>query len=1516
MSRLAMDQITITDVTDGEKGVSVKIVTPFYALGTAAPDKPTVNPPASVWTTTEPEYVKGKNLYTTQRTVLEDSTFSYSDVSLDSSYKASEQAITTADTANTTAGEAKTTAGEAKTTSGEAKTTAGEAKTIATEAKTASITNKNNLDSEIEARNQAIANLKTSVDKDVEAVSQKAADAQKAGDDAANDLTTFRTSTESQLTSINGLVGGVRTDVNAVSEKATTLASGLDSANTKITSTSENLTGLTNTVSNVSKAADDAMALSTTNHQDLAGFQTKVQQTYSTKEDTLNQVTTVNQKADAISATLSKDYQKKADSDAKYSTKAELTATSNSITASVAEIYATKSVVEALKNIADKAIETWQGPGAPTLTNMPASDWTTADLKKQHSGDVYYDTDSGFAYRFGSADGTTYKWGRISDSDITKALNLASKAQETADGAVAGVTKLNTDIPVTYATKSDVKITTDGIKADVVEAKRIGQTGVDNAAALAIRADGIDATLSQQATNIDKNVKSITQLGLRADGISTSVSQVDAKADLAIANAQELVINGGFETGDTTGWSVNATCQVVDDIASANSGRYYLNAGSSDITQSIAVRVIPNHVYRFSGWYRRPSTNSSIIGGIRFQKSADGTTYVDWLVTDFGKSKQDNWTYFSIDGTIPSDGSVKYARYRLVFANTTGVVQHFDDLSFKDITESAAAQKDATSALSQYTTLSQDLTGFKTQVTQTYETKEASTSKATTAQQNLQGFKNTVQNDYLSKTDAGTKYSTKTETTQTAEALTNKITNVGKDATSALTRITTAEQDVKGFKNTVSATYATKNDAGTLNLITNGDLSNGMATWTATGGTATVLDSNCPYFSGKMVQFVSSAIGGNNNRIYTYLNTGHVVGTSYSISFYARCDHDNDYVHVNIGANDSEGKIGNASIGTAWKRYSFQYTASVTGSLTFWLQGAGTIQLTNVSVYTTGSLLTTDEAAQTYSTKSYTDQTAKSISLGVVEEYKNGKHGSALATQSDISIAKDSITSTVSQTYATKQALDSTNDNVTQALANAQELIVNGGFETGDMTGWKPSNTSGMGINANGTAAHSGKYRLSGNLPTSGDAIQFLSNSFPVVQGRILRASGWFWNDAGAYVANISIQFNDGSISDKTDISQLGDGWKYASIDVTVPSGVSSGQFRLAYYHPDSTTVFTRSDDLSVKDVTEVAQLQSDVEATYASKTSVTQTATQITSQVETKYATKDALSQTNSKVDQKADEWSVQLSTISSRADAITQTTDAISDQIANANSNINNVGSALSDEISSRKAYMSFNQDQDGDPVLSLGSSSSPNKVELSNDRLSFKSNDSEVAYIGDDQMNINNTNILKSLRLGNFMFLLRPDGHMVLTRATPELLTNTALLTNTKGWALSTGASYVNSEQAIKVDGDKVIGSFTRVFVQYISDSTVLYNRTMRVSVDLKRISGSGKTWRFEIIPGESWAMIVNTDDIPTDRYKTFTADISVASDKSIKQFACLSGAYADGATGSFYARNMSIIDVTGI
>lgn len=90
-------------------------------------------------------------------------------------------------------------------------------------------------------------------------------------------------------------------------------------------------------------------------------------------------------------------------------------------------------VITDLQNQVDGAIETWFYEGVPTLTNAPASSWTTDKDKDTHLGDLYYDNKTGKAYRF-AKDGNTYKWTIITDTDIAKALSDASKAQETANG--------------------------------------------------------------------------------------------------------------------------------------------------------------------------------------------------------------------------------------------------------------------------------------------------------------------------------------------------------------------------------------------------------------------------------------------------------------------------------------------------------------------------------------------------------------------------------------------------------------------------------------------------------------------------------------------------------------------------------------------------------------------------------------------------------------------------------------------------------------------------------------------------------------------------------------------------------------------------------------------------------------------------------------------------------------------------------------------------------------------------
>lgn len=93
-----------------------------------------------------------------------------------------------------------------------------------------------------------------------------------------------------------------------------------------------------------------------------------------------------------------------------------------------------ETALDTIQRQVDGSISTWFYGGAPTLSNQPASQWDTADLKNEHLGDLYYDNLTGYGYRF-KYDETSrqWSWGRITDVDVTKALADAAKAQDTAD---------------------------------------------------------------------------------------------------------------------------------------------------------------------------------------------------------------------------------------------------------------------------------------------------------------------------------------------------------------------------------------------------------------------------------------------------------------------------------------------------------------------------------------------------------------------------------------------------------------------------------------------------------------------------------------------------------------------------------------------------------------------------------------------------------------------------------------------------------------------------------------------------------------------------------------------------------------------------------------------------------------------------------------------------------------------------------------------------------------------------
>lgn len=158
-------------------------------------------------------------------------------------------------------------------------------------------------------------------------------------------------------------------------------------------------------------------------------------------------------------------------------------------------ITATESDISGLQTQIDGNITTWFNAGIPTLTNTPAMDWTTDTQKNKHLGDLYYDTETDFAYRFMLVE-TVYSWQQLSDEGIAAALEAASHAQDTADGK----RRVFVATPTTPYDVGDLWLTSlTDLTGDLKKCITAAASGAYNAAHWVIATKYTDDTVANQA---------------------------------------------------------------------------------------------------------------------------------------------------------------------------------------------------------------------------------------------------------------------------------------------------------------------------------------------------------------------------------------------------------------------------------------------------------------------------------------------------------------------------------------------------------------------------------------------------------------------------------------------------------------------------------------------------------------------------------------------------------------------------------------------------------------------------------------------------------------------------------------------------------------------------------------------------------------------------------------------------------------------------------------------------------
>lgn len=1423
----------------------------------------------------------------------------------DKAQKATEDAFN----ANTTANKAQSTATTAKNAADKAQTTATAASKTATEAKTTADSANNaaeelkkktaEIDKQVEAVSNAadaasakadqvrtdltqqVQNVKSEMDTAVEAAQTSANKAQSAADAAQKAADKANASTVDLDKSIKAVDSKAIAAKQAAAEaqsKAENVASDLDSANAVIEQHTTELGELTTKVTNAVKKSDSALSVSTEAKQTATEASTTATSAYKDSQTALTQSTTATQTATAakttaesasktasdslkqssaavqtanqISTTLRTEYQTKADADKIYATQSSLKQTSDSITASVSKTYATKDALSALQNVADNAIESWRGTGVPTLENKPASDWTTNDDKKKHSGDLYYDKSTGKAYRFGSDDGVTYTWELNQDTDVTKALEDASKAQTSANNAQASATAANTaagkaqstantavsnaataknaadaaqssankaqgdvdklkiDIPETYATKSSLTQTAESITANVESVKTTANSAVTAASKAQQTADGISVNLTKnyqtksqadtiyatkaslkatsdsisaevtkaQGTadgavtaaskaqqtadavtlNLSKNYQTkaqndalyATQTSLKAtsDSLSASISSTAKTAQSAVNKATSLEANlNGFKTtvSNTYGrggnlW-VNQSFEkdkplvgsLVADVKAPNGANVCLLASRDHFAdKATAFPVVPGNKYRVTAMCKCIAGTLPIHAGIWYTSLTSGHSYDSYAGPSSITDLADGWKNIIWNITCPSGKSAGVVYFQLEQPASGGSTQwYISNVVYTDVTGSQPAGDYATNS-----SLTQTANSIKAQVTEVSKTATGAMNKATTVEQTAAGLTTTIK-------EQGTKLDTTTNTANQAKATadSNKTT-------------------IRQTANLVNAALAGEN------MITDGGFES--TTWWAglpspwrisigalyhgahvlVGDAATSSSPVCPLIHPQGQSSKSTTIMVTHGRTYRL--------SGYSAWF------DSTPSNVNINAEKlrlckadgtfiADAKTGNS---TAWTYTFVDWKCPDDGSITSVMinvmhQSNGTIlwddvafrditeaaatsnRVSSVEQNLNGFKTTVAETYQTksgmsaYANKSYVDQTAKSVALGVVQNYK-GADGSGLATKSDITVAKDSITTTVSKTYqtkadmknyATQSQLTQTNDKVTIAFQNSQSvggqnLLLKTSVPT-VVTGREAANQCvGNYVLAVGSLK---------NLPVGMYHMQFKIKSDTAGGTARPQWNATPWGIPNAIAIDIGTEEQTYSIDCYISDNNYPDA---KAIQVRLDNAKGKVTIREMKLEPgNSMTPWTAAPEDTINDLTNTVQNQ----------------ATDIANKVSN---------------------------------DDYTGYVNATNKNLSDIHDSQQHLSDSVNNEIKLRESYIQFGQDA-SNPYMDMGNSSSPNKMRLTNTKLSFTSNNIEVASVSNDKMRISNAEVLQSFRIGNFVWQPRSDGHMAL-KYSPEV------------------------------------------------------------------------------------------------------------------------------------------------
>ena len=259
-------------------------------------------------------------------------------------------------------------------------------------------------------------------------------------------------------------------------------------------------------------------------------------------------------------------------------------------------------------------------------------------------------------------------------------------------------------------------------------------------------------------------------------------------------------------------------------------------------------------------------------------------------------------------------------------------------------------------------------------------------------------------------------------------------------------------------------------------------------------------------------------------------------------------------------------------------------------------------------------------------------QTAESVSIGVVEDFKDGLHGDKLTTQSNLTALKKEITASVSEQYA------DLSDRIN--LVGSENVVgKNFSFESNNFDGWASHDRWAIGTNG----AHTGRYYAQNTIPANSNGNQLISmGSIAAEYGHTYKLEYWVkkkpntqcrgvhrisykrsgvWEDMPSDVGTTMFLDEEG----KTNINvganggffDVTDSWTKVTAYIIPPSTVTELRVRIIGNNPGSAETVYAVDDVSLTDYSVAKTINKTMAGIDIKADSIVQ-------EVRNDYATKD----------------------------------------------------------------------------------------------------------------------------------------------------------------------------------------------------------------------------------------------------------------------------------------------------